>query len=156
MNSDSDRLARGREVIGQSHRVIWDDWFACIPGAVRADFRLTHGCADSGYRPERNELHLSLPEVNVEEAADEGGADRRAAPPPCVGWPVWKRELVHEMLHEYQHKVLAWTASTQGMALEAKSPRRFTGPRHGADFFTAIELKAAYFGISAECLVSNL
>jgi hypothetical protein len=117
---------------------------------------LTHDCADSGYRPERDELCLSLPEANVEEASDDLRTDHTTAPPSGIGWPAWKCELVHELLHEYQHKVVAGRSSPAGMELEASHPSCFEGAGHGADFFTAITEKASYFGVSPEDLISNL
>jgi hypothetical protein len=155
MTSDTDRLTHGRAVIERTYCAVWNDWFAST-GVSRATFRLTHQCADSGYRPERDELHLNLPESNVEEASDDPGTNHSAAPPRGIGWPAWKRELVHELLHEYQHKVVPAKVSPGGAALEANHRGCFAGRDHGADFFTAIEEKASYFGVSPESLISNL
>src|ERR1022692_1826910 len=149
MTSDTDRLNQGNAVIEHTYYAIWNDWFAST-GVSRASFHLTHQCADSGYRPERDELHLNLPETNVEEAADDAASNYRTATPPTIGWPVWKRELVHEILHEYQHKVVAGQASPGGTALEGEHRGRFRGAGHGADYFTAAEEKASYFGGSPE------
>lgn len=155
MNNETKRLSEGMAVIERTYRAIWNDWFEGI-GVPRADFCVTHDCADSGYRPKKNELHLSLPELNVEEAADDLRTTYNIAPPPGIGWPAWKRELVHELLHEYQHKVVVGQASPEGMKLEANHHGCFEGEGHGADFFTAIAEKASYFGISSEDLISNL
>lgn len=73
-----------------------------------------------------------------------------------IGWPAWKRELVHELLHEYQYKVVAGNASVMGKALEKKHCHCFDGPGHDAHFFTAIAEKASYFGMSPETLIMNL
>jgi hypothetical protein len=142
-------------VIERTYGAIWNDWFEGLD-VPRADFYVTHDCADSGYRLKKNELHLNLPELNVEEVADDLRTICNTAPPPGIGWPTWKRELVHELLHEYQHKVVAGQASPQGWELEAKHHGCFDGVGHGADFFTAIAEKASYFGISPEDLISNL
>jgi len=123
---------------------------------LRSDLCLTDECADSGYRPQADELHLNLPESNVEDASDDCLTRHNAGPQPGIGWPAWRRELVHELLHEYQHKVVASKTSPEGIALEARHRRRFDGVGHGADFFTAIAEKASYFGISADDLISNL
>jgi hypothetical protein len=101
-------------------------------------------------------MHLNLPETNVEEAADDAGTDQKAPPQPGVGWPAWKRELVHELLHEYQHKVVAGKVSARGQCVEAKNRGCFAGPSHGADFFTGIDEKASYFGVCPDTLIANL
>jgi hypothetical protein len=155
MTNETDRLREGRAVIERTYRAIWNDWFERMR-VPRADFCVTYDCADSGYRPKKDELHLSLPELNVEEASDDLRTNHNTGPPPGVGWPAWKRELIHEVLHEYQHKVVAGQASPKGMQLEANHPGCFEGVGHGADFFTAIAEKASYFGISPEDLISNL
>ena len=92
----------------------------------------------------------------MEETSDDLRTICNTAPPPVIGWPAWKRELVHELLHEYQYKVIAGQASPEGMKLEAKYRGCSEGADHGAAFFAAIAEKASYFGISAENLISNL
>src|SRR5579862_9095248 len=70
MNNETERLPQGMAVIERTYRAIWNDWFEGM-SAPRSDFCVTHDCADSGYRPKKNELLLSLPELNVEEASDD-------------------------------------------------------------------------------------
>ncbi|MGC9969723.1 MAG: hypothetical protein ABSE56_03945 [Bryobacteraceae bacterium] len=155
MTSNADRLSKGRAVVARTYYVIWNDWFGAM-GISRASLCLTHECTASGYRPGQDELHLNLPEGNVEEASDDAGTNHDIPPPPGIGWPAWKRELVHELLHEYQHKVVAGRASPGGAALQAKHRGCFDDTGHGADFFTAIQEKASYFGVSPEALIANL
>jgi len=155
-NEMDNRLAQGRAVIQGTHDAIWRDWLSSTPGVSRATLRLIYECASSGYRPEQNELLLNLPEANVEDAADEGAHDQTPPLLAGIGWPAWKRELVHELLHEYQHKVVAGNASVVGKALEQKYRHCFDGPGHDAHFFTAIAEKASYFGMSPETLIMNL
>lgn len=64
MSSETDRLAQGRTVIERTYCSMWSDWFGAT-AVSQAAFRLTYQCTDSGYRPERNEMHLNLPEMNV-------------------------------------------------------------------------------------------
>ena len=86
MNNETKRLSDGMAVIERTYRAIWNDWFEGM-GVPRADFCVTHDCADSGYRPKKNELHLSLPDLNVEEAADDIRTLHNIAPLPGIGWP---------------------------------------------------------------------
>ena len=155
-HADAERVAEGYAVIRRDYSAIWGDWFEAT-GASPATLCLCTECTGSGYRPKRNELHLNLPEDNVVEAVDDAATDPRAAPPACIGWAAWKRELVHELLHEYQHKVVRGKVSPEGRRLGAQHRGCFDGPGHGPDYFTAIAEKAPYFrGIGAETLIDNL
>jgi hypothetical protein len=62
-------------------------------------------------------------------------------------WPIWKRELVHEMLHEYQNKVIK-KASNIGSVLKSRSC--FLGPGHDDKFYSAVAEKAKYFNFTPE------
>ena len=64
----------------------------------------------------------------------------------------WRKELIHEMLHEHQHKVVK-ELSEEGKALFAKRPGAFYGPGHDEQFFTAIVDIAPKFGKTAEELL---
>ena len=70
-------------------------------------------------------------------------------------WPTWYRELVHEMLHEYQFRALNQQATPEGAELHTAHHQRFPGPGHNAVFFTAIARWAHYFDLMPEQLVEN-
>jgi hypothetical protein len=74
-------LREGVAVIERTYGAIWNHWFEGLD-APRADFCVAHDCADSGYRPKKNELHLNLPEPNVEEASHDLRTIYNTAPPP--------------------------------------------------------------------------
>jgi hypothetical protein len=70
VTNEMDRLKEGRSVIERTYRAIWNDWFERM-GIPRSYFCVTDDCVASGYRPQKDELLLSLPELNVEEASDD-------------------------------------------------------------------------------------
>jgi hypothetical protein len=95
------------------------------------------------YRPARDLICLYVTEDQLgQEAAD------------VWPWPTWKVELVHEMLHEWEHKGLA-APTGAGEALWRANPDSF-GSDHMARFFRAIADKAPYFGLTPEQLIANL
>jgi hypothetical protein len=149
------RLTKGKAVIHRTYDAIWNDWFGQMDIA-KSNLCLTYECLDSGYRPLTDELWLNLPEWNVADASEDVATHHDAPPPSGIGWPAWKRELVHELLHEYQYKVVCRQTSPEGTAFEANHPGFFHGAGHEADFFTAIVEKASYFGVSPEILILNL
>jgi hypothetical protein len=79
-------------------------------------------------------------------------------------WPTWKSHLVHEMLHEYQHKVATRPGPT-AEALYAKhqsSPSKaltldgFWGDGHDEHFYEAICIQADVFDMKPEELLKVL
>ncbi len=54
----------------------------------------------SGYRPRRDAIYLSIAPGNLDEP------EREDRPSAEDDWPHWQRELVHETLHEYEHKII--------------------------------------------------
>ena len=53
-----------------------------------------------GYRPRRDAIYLSIAPGNLDEP------EREDRPSAEDDWPHWQRELVHETLHEYEHKII--------------------------------------------------
>lgn len=71
-------------------------------------------------------------------------------------WPQWMVELVHEMLHEYDKKIVK-IASPEGIALFGTSTTRFQNhPPDDSRFFTAIAERARYFNISPKELLAHI
>jgi GNAT superfamily N-acetyltransferase len=111
--------------------------------------------SDSRYNPETEEFIISLPgDYEIGEFRDD---DHR--------WQVWKVDLIHEMVHEYQYKVKP-DASDNGTALfnqfqltsEKKKPGQYYGfseKGHDAVFYTCVDLFADCFNLSGEELITN-
>ena len=92
---------------------------------------------DSGYCDGCNTIFISQGSANISDSDD------------LTIWPSWKKELVHEMIHEYQHKI-EFDSSIEGKQLfdlfqesstKAKSSANgsgFIGRGHDERFYTAI------------------
>lgn len=61
--------------------------------------------------------------------------------------PIWKRDLLHETIHEFQYKVVA-EPREEGEELMKSVTRTFVGEGHGLDFYTAIVLCARNLGMT--------
>jgi hypothetical protein len=144
---DSDlpsQLASLKRAIGAFYAATWADWYREIPGAKPATLVIERSDHTSLYRPERDALCLYVTD-------DQLGEERHGAQPP---WPVWKVELVHEMLHEWEKKAQEGP-SAAGEALWREHAGRF-GPDHQASFFTAIVDKAPHLGLTPDEFMATL
>jgi hypothetical protein len=131
---------------------MWGAWYSEFPSLVPAKIHLDLNSSCSLYRHNDNELHVGLGEIDVDELMDRTDPEFQR-PNDTTEWPKWKQELVHEMLHEYQHKVLRWESSFAGQQLCNIHQSKFTGQNHGPDYFTAVEHIAPIFGVSPEQLI---
>jgi len=138
-------MATLEEVTALVHKVydqIWTDWYAGIPGAHKATVEVPLSDSGSGYSREEHRLINPVGQGSLDDydiLHDHG-------------WPIWKVQLVHEMLHEWQYKKPCQPAEA-AVALHAKYKNKFWGPGHGPDFFQAIVEKAHYFCMNPEELV---
>ncbi|MFH1021761.1 MAG: hypothetical protein V1809_00055, partial [Planctomycetota bacterium] len=137
-----------RALLQKEYDRIWAGWYAGQVGVVPATLVVTEGDADAGYRPEANTILMPVASGNLEDI-DWQMRGERYPHSPGMGWFIHQIELIHEMLHEYQHNVL-FAATPEGIALGVAHQGRFFGPGHDERFFTAIVEKAGFFGLSGE------
>jgi hypothetical protein len=99
----------------------------------------------SGYSHSRNWIIIGLPESNLCDAdiLEENG------------WPIWKTELVHEMLHEWQSKTPCLPTVSAEMLCKQYEPAG-CGQRHGPEFFQAVIERADYFRMTPEQLIKKI
>lgn len=117
---------------------IWTDWYQDLPGAEKATVKTYLADDSAGFSRSKNLLLNPICEGNLE--------DRDILQPE--GWPIWKIQLVHEMLHEWQFKKPC-IPTPAAVALHQQCLRRnFSGDGHGPDFFQAIIEKAPYFNMT--------
>ncbi len=123
---------------------IWIDWYSGMH-ATRAflDVRLSDECA--GYSHSTNLMIIPIATGNLE---DHDILDANA-------WPIWRIDLIHEMLHEWQKKKPC-IPSAEAEILHARHGTSCCGDGHGPDFFQAILEKAPYFSLTAEELIARV
>jgi hypothetical protein len=150
---DSDAMRENvQKVLERVYRKIWNDWYADVPAATPATIVFELDASTSLYSHVLHEHRIGFGEVDAEELLNNDGL----IPIATDGWPAWCRELVHEMLHEYQFRALNQQATPEGGELHTAHHRRFPGPRHDAVFFTAIARWAHYFDLTPEQLVERI
>lgn len=101
--------------------------------------------ANAGYSPSRNEICIPV------TAGDLEGHDALNAD----AWPVWKIDLVEELVHEYQDKVRPPVTDT-ARALSGRYGPFFAGPEHDGVFFSAVEVLASALKLEPDKLVRIL
>lgn len=134
------------------------NWYKPYPEITGATLWIELSDAESGYSCSEDTIYIRVPSGNV---MDHNALDE-------TGWPLWKSHLIHEMLHEYQQKIVL-VPTVEGQALyklHQKAPhiprisggelRGFTGRGHDVRFYTAIVLHAKYFEMTPEKLLRQL
>ena len=134
------------------HR-IWNDWFGPGPPATPAQLDIRAGDGSTGYSYNENRLVVCICDGNLDDFDLWPGGQR--SPVSYLGWYVNQRELVHELLQEYQNKRIS-SASDEGRRLYERYGHTFLGPGHDERFFSAIAETAGYFGVSAEERMAEL
>ena len=132
-------------LIQDTYSNIWPDWYAEHPGCVPATVTVDLDCTCAGYGHALNRIIISFGDGNLDDY-DILDAD---------GWPIWKIQLIHEMLHEYKRKVLT-APSEAGRALFAAHPHPLWGLGHEELFYTAICEKAPYFRLTPVQLIGHI
>jgi hypothetical protein len=142
------RMKELDDLIRSTHQQIWTDWHGTSPTYARAKLVITHNVNGAYYDEKKDEIHVDISNGNL--------TDSDILDP--TQWPVWKVDLVEEMLHEYQHKVVSQQKSflTRGDELWKEHAKYFAGKGHDSTFFSAVAKHANYFGLSPEDLIKAL
>lgn len=139
------RFQKLKRTIERTYARIWEDWYAEARAARRARLVIEVAIQTSMYSVSADTICLYVGEWNVEDDIGEDAAV----------WPQWKRDLVHEMLHEYEAKGLR-SVSPAGEDLWHRHPHAFDRRDHEAAFFSAIVEKAPYFQMTPEEFLTTL
>ncbi len=131
-------------LIQKKYKEIWAVWYSdtrAIPARVQVEPADVSSC----YSHSQNLIIIGLPEGNLHDAdiLDENE------------WPIWKTELVHEMLHEWQSKTPCLPTSPAEILCKQYQPAG-CGQGHGPEFFQALIERADYFGMTPEQLVKKI
>jgi hypothetical protein len=131
-------------LVHQTHRNIWDEWYAGF-SYVRARLQIELSDQSSGYSHSNNQIILAVPAWNLDDPDILDSDD----------WPIWKTELIHEMLHEWQMKTPCVVTAEAESLCRQYAPQD-CGRGHDADFFQAVIEKAPYFGMTPEELLARI
>jgi hypothetical protein len=140
-----------RNIVQTEYELIWRDWYSDVTGIPPAKLVIEIGEHSPGYHHPTNRLCLFYKEGDFEDFARK----RPMFSLTKAHWFIWKGELVHEMLHEYQRKRV-FTASDVGQALFVSFGNCFQGPGHTPEWFTAIAEKAPYFKLNLRELLTEI
>jgi hypothetical protein len=154
---DSDTLARLEEHAREFYDSVWADWYGLMRDGIKAtlSFFLVDepftGDGNAGYSHSRNEIRLPQGGINLEGYRRDGFENSEFG----FGWPLWKTELVHEMLHEWQRKKPC-IPTADAERLNRAYTKHFVGDGHGDDYYQAVLEKAGYFGFTPEQLLEHI
>ena len=136
------------KLIKETYDSTWRSWYAGAPGETPSTLEVRLGACSSGYLKSSDTILIYVASGNINNRDVED----------AEGWPLWKCELIHEMLHEYQYKMVT-APSEPGTQLWLKykdSFQSFPGKGHGADFYTAMVSVSSLMGVSPEQLFDKL
>lgn len=154
---DVSRFPRYSDLAGQLRKLhdhLWSLW--CLPELSIKPATLcmqVRDITDSFYNKATDVIYLYLVEYDMQDVADE--EKRRniglAAPGRQRGvvWANVTTQLLHEMMHEFQYKVLKET-TREGEELFRTTTARFGGSGHDTLFYSAIAIHAKQFGLTPE------
>lgn len=131
-------------LIKKEYREIWADLYSATC-AIPARVQVEPSDVSSGYSHSPKLIIIGLPTGNLDDT-DILAED---------GWPIWKRELIHEMLHEWQSNTACLPTPPAEMLCKQYAPAG-CGQGHGPEFFQAVIEQAAYFGMTPEQLIKKL
>ena len=155
--------------IDKLYTILSMDWFAnCLIYHKAKLVRLYTDTTDSdGYSHTANTIQIISPLIEIDlpdtfgalqslsdsidptdiNKSEDSTLDNSAPP----AWQEWKSALVHEVLHEYEKKVIKIVSDT-GRALHAHYiNNNFDYPeRHAEAYYTAIADRAEYFSLSPQ------
>jgi len=145
-------IQEAREIIIQEYDRIWNDWFHCIQNVVQSKLDIRAIIAQSGYTSKDDTVHIFISGHDLDEFDYNFG----------TGYPTWRRELIHELLHLWQFKSgieimregkkLFWVYERSGFGYGRFGYKE----RHNELFYSAIVDKAGYFNMTPVELINHI
>src|SRR5689334_11258787 len=112
-------------------------WRSCFPGdQAQATLFFKESELSSGYRREHNTIYICAEGWSKDSLDTADSKDY--FPSDLSDWQSWHLDLAEEVAHEYQDKVLRFSATDEGRVLHSKFSSRFDKEGHGPDFFAAV------------------
>jgi hypothetical protein len=135
-------------IIREVYECVWLDWYSALIGVSRATLDIMMCCDiayGAAYSHSRNLIVLPVAywDLSSPDILDKSR------------WPIWKKDLIHEMLHEWQKKTPCLPA-TEADALFRRHGFAGSCEGYSPDFFQAILEKAPYFEMTAEQLIQKI
>ena len=125
-----------KAAIDSKYRALWATIFGGHPGLTPATLEVLSEDTNAGYRAEHNTLVLGISPHDL--------TDREIVKPEREPW--WLSDLVHEMAHEYQTKVVAGAPTEEGRTLHAQYQDLYPQAGHDETYFTGVPLFARVCG----------
>jgi hypothetical protein len=138
------------EIIEHQYAALWEKWFAKVP-AIPSRLSVQTDLVDSGYSAERN-----LIVIGIGESFGLDPTILSVAPVTEFTCAPWMTCLVHEMLHEYEHKVVIFP-SDQGREFYSvyKEALQFRfGASHEERFCTALVTCSEFLAVPPNRLLT--
>ncbi|MCX6639693.1 MAG: hypothetical protein NTW14_04320 [bacterium] len=127
--------------IRRTYKSIWTKWYKDSPESRRAKICIRVEAGEAYCRIDGQLIVLYLDEYNLLQAKTNiifRGENK--------DWPIWKRDLIHEMFHEYEFKVIKDNPTAKGIELYNEYSGFFMEPeKHPIEFFSAVAAKSGYF-----------
>lgn len=132
-------------------------WSACFDGRssglAKASVQIEFGEGTPGYSAKRDLIRIYIIPTDLEDLHRRSqGEDHWCR----MGWHNVERELIHEMVHEYQHKLVGRASSEAEQLRRNSGIRWFDGDGHGDDFAEAIIQIARILGVAPEGLRDDI
>ena len=126
---------------------IWNDWFKGH-GCQQAELEIVINEIEAPrYSSSRNLIYLPLCDEDVSNYEKITSCVMFAE---YEKWRVWKQDLIHEMLHEYEDKILKQPSADGIRIRNGHRMPWYPKEKHGELFYTAIAEKAHYFELEQE------
>lgn len=135
-----------RDYMANVYQSLWDDWYVEIDEAEPAELDIRFQDGTDGYESVDHKHYFFVSEGNRTEILQDRDNNFDLMSEP-VTWKNWYIVMVHEMIHEYQYRVLNDEITPEGQHLHDTAHKDFPGPGHGPGFYSAIADRAQYFGV---------
>ena len=150
-------LEIAKQKIQDEYIEIWRAWYKDIPDVCPATLQIYDFTKTSGYCKKSDKICLFFDKEDLLKVLIRETEDEFIAPPGYpANWDICRIELIHEMLHEYQYKILGNEFSIEGAELAKKYDRFFRDHQHDHIFATAIERNAKYLNMNPDELINVL
>ena len=131
----------------------WDEWYKNKVNIKPASLTIEKGIGTSGYKKDEDKIYIFVAGWDIEKLKNlKEGRENYISQ---NNWYIFETELFHEMIHEYQYKIVK-ESTNEGRKLYTEYKNRFSGKGHDELFFTAIAEKADYFDLIPEEFINEL